>query len=456
MAKQRAEDTSCTKTQSLVAKQIRLDRDLTDLTRIPERIRNGEAVVSIIGVGRVGLPLAVVLARSGLHVIGVDTDKRRVAMISEGRMPFHYPEIEEWLKAVVLNRSLIASDSAKESIERSDVVVVTVGTPTGERHQLDYSQLHAAFREVGSANLRNKAVIARSTAAPGTLQKIILPLLVASTGLKPEVDFALAACPERILEGRAHRELYELPEIIGGIGPNSNTIASELFRKISQHKRILISTPTGAELAKLFTNIYRYVNFALANEFAVWTEIYGENARDVIRVANEDYQRSRIPQPGFAGGPCLGKDGFLLDNETTFSSIVSVAWKLNEAVPQHIATALMKELGNLYGRRIAVLGLAFKADSDDVRLSPSQKLIEILRAYGAQVLVHDPNVPETLGLTEVLHEPEVVILATNHSAFRKLGRQIDQSGCKVIYDVWGALSRTDIVKAKYLEFGSAN
>lgn len=422
---------------------------------LPGKIQKGSAVVCVIGLGRVGIPLAVVLARSGLKVIGVDVDARRVSMVSEGRVPFRYPAIEDWLKTVVANEMFTASSSAKESIERSNVIVVTVGTPTGVQYQFDYSQLHAAFKEVSSANLIDKAIIARSTAAPGTLRNIILPLLVASTGLEPETDFALAACPERIVEGQAHRELYTLPEIVGGIGYNSNAIASELFRKISPQKKIFLTTPTGAELAKLFTNVYRYVNFALSNEFAIWAETYGERARDIIRIANDDYPRSRIPLPGFAGGPCLGKDCFLLDG-TTFSSIVSVAWKLNEAVPQHVVTSLVKKLGSLYGKKIAVLGLAFKADSDDVRLSPSQKLIEILRAYGAEVSVHDPNIEDTMGLDEALSKPDAVVLATNHSAFRKLAKQIDESGCKVIYDVWGAFSREDFVNAKYLELGRSD
>jgi len=427
---------------------------LVDLTQIVERIRRGKSRVCIIGLGRVGLPLAIVLARSGLTVVGVDTDEHRVALIRQGRMPFHYPEIEDWLASCVKRGSLTASVSAAESIQSSDVVVLTVGTPPGGQYQLEYSQLHAALKEIVSADLHNKALVVRSTAAPGTLRDIVLPMLIDSTGLRPEIDFALAACPERILEGQAHRELYELPEIIGGIGPISNMIATELFKKISPEKRIFTTTPTGAELAKLFTNIHRYVNFALANEFAIWAEAYNENAREIIGVANEGYPRSRIPQPGFAGGPCLAKDGFLLDNGTTFSSIVSVAWKLNEGIPQHVVAVLLRELGTLYGKRVAVLGLAFKADSDDVRLSPSQKLIEILRAYGATTLVHDPNVTGTLPLHDVLNEPDAVILATRHSAFRSLAEEIDRSGCRVVYDVWGMFANAKFSTAKYVEFGS--
>jgi UDP-N-acetyl-D-mannosaminuronic acid dehydrogenase len=388
-------------------------------------------------------------------VIGVDVDEHRVAMINEGKMPFYYPAVEEWLKEVVGAKKLTASHAPKESIEESDVIVVTVGTPTGSQYQVDYSQIHSAFREVANADVRNKAIIMRSTAVPGTLTKIVLPLLEKETGLKPEESFCIAVCPERILEGQAHRELYELPEIVGGVGPLSNAVASELFSRINPRKKILITSPTGAELAKLFTNIYRYVNFALANEFAIWAERYGEDAHQIIRNANEGYPRSNIPRPGFAGGPCLGKDGFLLDSGTTFSSIVSVAWKLNEAVPQHVVTSLIEELGPLYGKRIAVLGLSFKAESDDLRFSPSVKLVQALEAYGAEVLVHDPHVRDTLSLADTLRNPEAIVLATNHKVFGDLADMIETSGCKVVYDVWGVFDPDSFSKVKYRRFGRA-
>jgi UDP-N-acetyl-D-mannosaminuronic acid dehydrogenase len=424
------------------------------LDDLPEKIADGKAKVSVLGLGRVGLPLAVVLARSGLRAIGVDVDEHKVSTIQGGKMPFYYPVIQDWLTEVLATGRFSASSASQESIGQSDIVVVTVGTPTGAQYQLDYSQLHSAFGEVVRAGLRNRAVIMRSTSAPGTLVNVVLPLLTLESGLEPDVDFALAVCPERILEGQAHRELYELPEIVGGVGKLSNAIASELFKKINCEKKILVTTPTGAELAKLFTNIYRYVNFALANEFAIWSERYGEDAHEIIRTANEGYSRSNIPKPGLAGGPCLGKDGFLLDN-STFSSIISVAWKLNESIPQHIVASLMDELGPLYGRRIAVLGLAFKADSDDVRLSPSLKLVETLTAYGADVLVHDPHVKNTMRLEEVLQRPEAVILATNHSAFKDLATVIEKSGCRVVYDAWGMLNPRDFVQARYRRFGKA-
>lgn len=424
------------------------------LSDLPPKIRSGKAVVCVLGLGRVGLPLSIVLARSGLRVIGVDADEHIVTAIRKGEMPFYHPEIQNWLIEVLRTGFFTASTAPKESIKESDIIILAVGTPTGPQQQFDYSQFHSAFGKVKAADLANKAIIVRFTSFPGTLTQVVLPALTAGTGLKVGSDFAVAVCPERTLEGQAHRELYELPEIVGAADDLSIAIASEIFRRINPEKKILITTPMGAELAKLFTNIHRYVNFALANEFAIWAERYGEDAHEIIRIANESYPRSNIPRPGFTGGPCLGKDVWLLNNSTAFSSIASVAWKLNEGVPQRIADSLMQELGSLYGRKIAILGLAFKAGSDDVRLSPSVKLVEALRAYGADVLVHDPYISTTSPLETVLQSPEVVVLATNHPAFKGLAARIDESGCKLIYDIWGMFIPSEFVKANYKRFGS--
>jgi UDP-N-acetyl-D-mannosaminuronic acid dehydrogenase len=358
------------------------------------------------------------------------------------------------LRETVSAGRFVASESKDLVYSQSDVIVVTVGTPTGSQYQFDYSQLHSALREVAKVNIKGKAIIMRSTSVPGTLKRIVLPLLSRESGLKLG-DFALATCPERILEGKAIPELYELPEIVGAADDLSGAIASELLRKINPEKKISVTTPTGAELAKLFTNIYRYVNFALANEFAVRAERYGEDAHEVIRIANNGYSRSHIPIPGFAGGPCLSKDGLLLDNNTTFSSMISAAWKLNEAVPQHVAESILDELGSLYGVKVGLLGLAFKSESDDLRLSPSVKLGEILTAYGAKVQIHDPFVKETLSLKDALRDVEVVILATNHRSFQEIASLIDNSGCRMVYDVWGMFEPKQFLKAKYRRFGRA-
>jgi len=423
------------------------------LSELTDKVKSGDATVCVLGLGRVGLPLSVVLANSGLNVIGVDIDPQKVLKISRGEVPFRENKLQEYLSRSIDSKRFRATTESRGAVAQSDIIMVSVGTPTTAQYYMDHSQLHGALKEISDGGLLMKAIGFRCTLIPRTIDNLVMPYLEEKSGLKAGVDFALAMCPERILEGHAIEELYNLPEIVGGINDMSNAIFAELFRKINPKKSILHLTPTGAELAKLFTNIYRYVNFALANEFAIWSEMYGEDAHSILRVANNDYPRCNIPKPGLAGGPCLSKDGFLLDNNTTFSSIVSTAWKLNEAIPQYVAESLRRRIGRLYGRRISVLGLAYKAGSDDVRLSPSLKLVEILKGCGAVVLVHDPNIPETLAVDGALENPDVIVVAVNHPEFNWLAKRIDESGCKLIYDMWGIFEATDFKKASYARFG---
>jgi len=425
------------------------------ISELIEKIKSNNATVCVLGLGRVGLPLSVVFANSGLNVIGIDIDEEKVLKINQGEAPFRENKLEDYLGKALESKKFYASSHSKDGIDRADVIMVSVGTPATGQYYMDYSQVHSALEEISKGELTMKAVGIRCTLVPGTIDNLVIPYLEEKSGLKAGIDFALAMCPERILEGHAIEELYDLPEIVGGVDETSNAIFAELFKKINLKKDILHTTPKGAELAKLFTNIYRYVNFALANEFAIWAEMYGEDAHNIIKVANYDYPRCNIPRPGFAGGPCLGKDGFLLDNNTTFSSIISAAWKLNESVPQHVVESLRRKIGQLYGKKISVLGLAYKAGSDDTRLSPCVKLVEILKGYGAHVLVHDPYVPNTLTVDKALENPDVVVIAVNHPEFSRLVKRIDQSGCKLVYDVWGIFDPADFQKASYMRFGRA-
>ena len=160
-----------------------------------------------------------------------------------------------------------------------------------------------------------------------------------------------------------------------------------------------------------------------------------------------------IPIPGFAGGPCLSKDSTFLANNIAFASIISAAWKLNESIPVHIVNNLKKLSGNLFGKKIAVLGIAFKKGSDDIRNSPSVKLVDILKATGAQIHIHDPYVKNTEALEQVLISPDIVIIATNHKEFNNIKEQIKNSQPKLIYDVWGLFSQNDFPNSKYIKFG---
>lgn len=424
------------------------------LEELLEKVRNHSAVVCVLGLGRVGLPLATILAARGVKIIGIDISNDRLKSIRESKCPFHDIPVQETLEKAIKLGNLKVDYNLDQFKDSVDIVFVTVGTPTTTDNRVDYSQLYAALNEISNINMKDKLIILRSTLPPKTTVDIVIPFLEYKTSMKAGIDFGVAMCPERILEGQAIKELHELPEIVGGVNEITNEIVTELFRIINPKKEFLYTTPSGAELAKLFNNIYRYISFALSNEFAVWAENFGLDAFELIKIANYNYPRGNIPIPGFAGGPCLSKDGIFLDNNTTFSSIVSTAWKLNEAIPQHICNNIRKIYGNLFNKKIAVLGLSFKSGSDDIRNSPSVKLVEILKDTGAQVLVHDPYVKDTLSLIEVLESPDIVIISTNHKDFKKIAPEISKSGAKMIFDVWSIFKKDDFSKEqKYLRFG---
>ena len=418
------------------------------------KTKNRDTIIAVIGLGRVGLPLASVLANSGFKISGVDANQSRLESIKKGVCPFYDPPLQENLEKAISSGNVSVVKNISES-NLPDIIFFTVGTPSSGEGTVDYSQLYGALEEISNINIKDKMIILRSTMPPKTTEDIIIPYLEDKSSLKCGIDFGLAVCPERILEGKAVKELFELPEIIGGISKISTEIAKEVFLAINPNKEILITTLTGAELAKLFTNIYRYTTFALANEFAVWSEMYGVDGSEIIKLANHNYDRCNIPMPGFAGGPCLSKDGTFLDQNTTFTSIVSTAWKLNESIPQHIINNIKKIGGNLFNKKITVLGLSFKSGSDDLRNSPSVKLTEILKSTGANILIHDPYVKSTSSLDESLKESDIVIIATNHKEFKDIKDKINNSNAKIIYDVWSMYQENDFPNSKYLRFGKS-
>jgi len=418
------------------------------------KTKNRDTIIAVIGLGRVGLPLASVLANSGFKISGVDANQSRLESIKKGVCPFYDPPLQENLEKAISSGNVSVVKNISES-NLPDIIFFTVGTPSSGEGTVDYSQLYGALEEISNINIKDKMIILRSTMPPKTTEDIIIPYLEDKSSLKCGIDFGLAVCPERILEGKAVKELFELPEIIGGISKISTEIAKEVFLAINPNKEILITTLTGGELAKLFTNIYRYTTFALANEFAVWSEMYGVDGSEIIKLANHNYDRCNIPMPGFAGGPCLSKDGTFLDQNTTFTSIVSTAWKLNESIPQHIINNIKKIGGNLFNKKITVLGLSFKSGSDDLRNSPSVKLTEILKSTGANILIHDPYVKSTSSLDESLKESDIVIIATNHKEFKDIKDKINNSNAKIIYDVWSMYQENDFPNSKYLRFGKS-
>jgi UDP-N-acetyl-D-mannosaminuronic acid dehydrogenase len=417
-----------------------------------ERLQRGQARVAIVGMGRVGLPLGIAFARAGLAVAGLEVDPQRRSTIQLGKLPFHEPDADEALGEAVTSGRLTVSDDPAEVVAAADAVILCVGTPLAADLRPDYAQLRAALDRLAPHLRSGQLLIQRSTVSPGTLLKVVRPFLEERI---PDVaaDLLLAACPERIAEGRAMDELANLPEIVGGVDDRSAEAAAALFRVLGPNKEVNVTDPTSAELAKLFTNVYRYVNFALANEFALLSEYYGRDAHDIIRMLNDGYPRADVPLPGPAGGPCLSKDGYFLVEELSLPDFVLLAWKLNDSAPAYIVRRLVRRLAHhgieLKGTPIAVLGRTFKRDSDDERQSPSVRIIELLEREGAEVRAHDPFVAGP-SMDDVLSDARALVLATNHSAYDHL----DPGGIagmmtepRVVVDCWGVLDRGDFERA---------
>jgi len=269
------------------------------LNLLLEKVKKKQVSIAVLGLGRVGLPLASVLANSGFKVIGIDVDQSRLDSIKKGICPFYDPPLQENLEKAIASGNVSLVKNISES-NLPDIIFFTVGTPNSGKGTVDYTQLYTALEEISNLDLKDKMIILKSTLPPKTTKDIVIPYLEDKSSLKCGVDFGIAVCPERILEGKAIKELFELPEIIGAINQTSTEIAKEIFLAINPNKEILITSITGAELAKLFTNIYRYTTFALANEFAVWSEMYGVDATEIIKIINHNYERCNIPVPGFA------------------------------------------------------------------------------------------------------------------------------------------------------------
>lgn len=418
------------------------NRHFDDLRRA---IQNNEFRLAVVGIGRVGLPLALSFASRGIAVSGIDRDPEHVDKVNQGVLPFIEHGAESMLKEALDLGTFHATTAAESAILDADVVILTVGTPLTPDLRADTSQLTSALGEISQCLKPGSLVITRSTLSPGTTNQVVIPTLERLSGLRVGETLFVAFCPERIAEGKAVEELRDLPEIIGGSDDLSTELAVQVFRILGADKLLHRTDPLSAELAKLFTNVYRYVNFALANEYALIAEHYGRDAHHIIEILRDGYARAPIPLPGPTGGPCLSKDGYFLIEELTFPDFVMTAWKLNDSIPAHLVqrlkTAIKRRGIEISTTKIAVLGKAFKADIDDDRLSPALRVIDLLQRLGANVDVHDPYLSDT-PLDEVLDGAHGVILATNHRLYYELDMkriaQLVHPEC-VLIDAWGVL-----------------
>jgi UDP-N-acetyl-D-mannosaminuronic acid dehydrogenase len=370
--------------------------------------------VSVIGLGRVGLPLALSFADRGMQVLGIDHDPAVLAALRAGRMPFEESGTQEMLERVLASGRLELAERAVDAA-RSQDIVITIGTPSFSHIESDLRQVRAAVDDLLPMLRPGHALILRSTIAPGTTE-FVAGYLEKQRGLRVGEDLFVAHAPERIAAGRFLEEISTLPCIIGGVDEASTERAAATFSVFGAP--IVRTTPVQAELAKIWTNILRYATFALPNLLMMDCERYGANVFEVIELINRDYPRGGIAMPGMTAGTCLRKDFAFSEERSAAPGMLLAVSRVNESVPLFLVEGIKRRIGSLSSRKVAVLGLTFKRDTDDERDSLSPKLIRLLERELADVAVCDPHAHSpTQPLEQAVQDADVVIVATNHSEF---------------------------------------
>src|SRR3954447_26441903 len=348
-----------------------------------------QGTVAIVGLGRIGLPLALSFADRGLDVIGVEKQRRVIDLIQSGEMPFQETGTQELLERVLPGGHLTITDSIHEAA-RAEWVVLTLGTPTFSHIEVDISDIRGVVDDLMPLLREGQTLILRSTVGPGTTEWLA-GYIEQRRGFDVGSEFYVAHVPERIAVNHFLEEIVSLPCIIGGIDPHSGERAAELFGVFGTE--IVQTTPVQAELAKIWTNILRYVEFAIPNLLMMNAEQYGANAFDVIDLINHDYPRGGMKAPGLTAGTCLRKDFAFSEERSNAPGMLLAVSRVHESMPLFLVDGLKSRLDrSLKGCKVAVLGLTFKRDTDDQRDSLSWKLIRLLERELAHVARHDPYV----------------------------------------------------------------
>jgi len=383
-------------------------------------------MVVVGGCGHVGLPLALSLADCGYKVGIDDIDASKVAYVKAGNVPFLENGADALLKKLLpTGRLELASDPSL--VESTDTVILVIGTPIDEFMNPSVRIFDKVLDELMPHLKNTTMIVLRSTVFPGTSESVERRLRAA--GVQADVVF----CPERIAEGHALEELRTLPQLVGASSDRAFEKASRLFERLGVST--VRTTPLEAELAKLLTNTWRYMKFAIANQFFQIAHRSGVDYNNVLDAIRHEYPRAAdLPGPGFAAGPCLLKDTMQLSAYTPdHFPMGQAAMQINEGLPNYIVDTLNSRK-SLQGRTVGILGMAFKGESDDPRASLSYKLRKLAAFKGARVICTDPFIedPSFESLENVLRDSDVLVIAAPHRAYRTL----ELDGREVV-DIWG-------------------
>ncbi len=365
------------------------------------------------GCGHVGLPLGLAFARKGVQVDLVDTSAERVARVNAGHMPFDEDDAEELLKRTLAS-GLLRATTDTSVLEDASVLIVTIGTPVDEYLDPSVCEFDRSLQGLLEKVRPGQLLVLRSTVFPGVTDRLARQLERMGRG-----DVDLAYCPERIVQGKSLVELEQLPQLVGGTTPRAAERAAALFRQIGP--KVIFLRPIEAELAKLFCNAWRYLNFAVSNQFYVMARHFEADFYKIYNALREDYPRmASFARPGFAAGPCLLKDTMQLGSFNHGSFVLGqAAMMVNEGLP-YLVVQDLKRSYPLAEMTVGILGMAFKPNSDDPRSSLSYKLRKVLLLESKRVLCTDPYVPDKdlVPLPEVLEKADLLVVGTPHDCYK--------------------------------------
>ena len=388
-------------------------------------MNTGDRKVAVIGgCGHVGLPLGIVFANLGFTTTLIDINQDSVDLVNSGRMPFMEDGSDEALGAALKSGNLLASTDLSE-ISKHDILIVTIGTPVDD-HQSPVPRVFLDFIDsIWTFLHAGQLIVLRSTVFPGTSNWVAEKL--------SKIGVDVAFCPERIVQGKALVELQTLPQIVSGSSPQAVSRAEALFKSMTP--QIVHASMREAEFAKLFLNAYRYIQFAVTNEFFMLTNDAGVDYDEVRRVMTEGYERAAgFPKAGLAAGPCLLKDTqqLLAFGQNNFH-IGNSAILVNEGLALYLIEAASK-LIKLENATVGILGMAFKANNDDIRASLSYRVRKMLQMRASKVLSSDPfvkNDSTLITVEELIENSDIIIICTPHDIYRNLDFKD-----KLIVDVW--------------------
>ena len=379
--------------------------------------------ICVLGLGYIGLPTASTFANKGIEVVGVDVNPHVIASLQKGQIHIHEPG----LQTLVQDSFQAGKFIVKTSPEEADAFIIAVPTPFYDDKRADMRFVVSAAESILPVLKPGNLVVLESTSPPLTTKNLVAPILERS-GLKAGVDFYLAYTPERVLPGQIIRELVENARVIGGISPESTRAGKELY-SIFVKGDIIETDATTAEMVKLMENTYRDINIAVANEFSRLADHFGVDIWEAIPIANL-HPRVKILSPGpGVGGHCISVDPwFFVEAAPELSPLIKTGRQVNDSQPHFVVELVKRALGgNLKGRRVAALGLSYKADVDDMRESPGVEAVHLLTHEGALVKSYDPFYKPVMGLDEThpstdlkltLSDAELILVLVGHSEFK--------------------------------------